>query len=173
VVGNVGVYLVGGRLLITSNSRDINGVYVINGWLEVLSADAMDEALGRSIRTGLSETEDGVAAQPHDDPNRSRALAALVRAAGVHTYMAFVRAGTLAVDVWTTGDDRGIRITPMHNGGMRGRRRALTSCWSASVRCPSMRWTRRSAAPRARLFITRPSPGEFGSARAANCRPGA
>jgi hypothetical protein len=22
--------------------------------------------------------------------------------------------------VWTTGDDRGIRITPMHNGGTRG-----------------------------------------------------
>jgi hypothetical protein len=120
VIGNVAVYLVRGSLLITSNSRDINGVYVINGWLEILSADASDEALGRSIRTGLSRTEDGVAAPPHDDPDRSRALAALVRAAGARTYTAFVRASTLALDVWTAGDDRGIRITPMHNGGTRG-----------------------------------------------------
>ena len=92
------------------------GLYIANGWIRTLAVDVDDTVLGQAVFEALHNSGDSIKAAAE---GRERALAALLKAAGVRSYRKFVR-GTRTVGVGVRPHSSSITFLPYRNGGPTG-----------------------------------------------------
>jgi hypothetical protein len=93
---------------VQSYSRHPHGLYIINGWLRVLTEDADTTGLGQTLLEALHHTEDGVK-RLHE--SRERNLAAFLATVGVRTHGQFAK-GTRSIGVAIRPPSESITFIP-------------------------------------------------------------
>jgi hypothetical protein len=93
-----------------------SGLYIANGWIRVLALDVADAELGQAVFEALHNSGDSITAAAE---GRERALAALLKAAGVRSYRKYVT-GTRTVSVGVRPNSSSITFLPCPNGGPTG-----------------------------------------------------
>lgn len=109
-----GVDLRRGRLVVSSDSCTVDGLWVANGAFEILPADVPNSVLGEFVSRMLDASEEGI---PTPDLRRGTSpFAPVLTALGLGSYAAYAR-GTVHVHV--EQQDGRIVVTPSRNGGSR------------------------------------------------------
>lgn len=114
MIATAGVDLRRGRLVVTSDSRTVDGLWVANGIFEILPSDVPDAVLGDVVSSMLDASEEAI---PTPDLRQGPSpFAPVLAALGLRSYAAYAR-GTLHVDL--EQHDGTIVVTPSRNGGLK------------------------------------------------------
>lgn len=124
----------GDRIVVSSYSRTVDGVNVLNGWFKTLPADVDSSTLGTAVREALDRTGDK---HPHAGREHREAMSrALWSQMGVRSYSAYLR-GARGVAVTVADPGKVITVTPLRNGGTSGPEKGFTYNVDAEVTIPS------------------------------------
>lgn len=110
------VELRGQHIYVPSYSRTEDGIFVINGWLTQLNADAESEALGAAIIEALEQSRDNIPRPSREEIAKN--YSNLLRAAGVRSNTQYM-AGVRKVNISRDEPDNRIELEPMKNDGPR------------------------------------------------------
>ncbi|EWT01849.1 hypothetical protein N865_08260 [Intrasporangium oryzae NRRL B-24470] len=109
-----GVDLRRGRLVVSSDSCTVDGLWVANGAFDILPADVPDRVLGEAASRMLDASGEGI---PTPDLRHGPSpFAPVLTALGLRSYAAYAR-GALHVDL--EQHDGTVVVSPSRNGGSR------------------------------------------------------
>lgn len=115
--GSVGVYQRSdGRIYVASDSRVSGGLYIMNGWVGAVAADASDAELGLLVIDGLDHIELDISDVSRED--MKKLLRPLLQLAGVSSYTRLAE-GTRCVGI-ERDVAKTLTLMPAENRGKRG-----------------------------------------------------